>query len=69
MMFFTRIQAKVIYFFPYCQAGTFIRGGMFIHFSLSSQGVRLFGRVHLFGSLEYIQTTMGDATLENIVIS
>ena len=26
---------------------------MFIHFSLSSQGVRLFGRVRLFGSLEY----------------
>ena len=52
-MFFTRIQAKVIYFFLYFQAGMFIKGGMFIHFSVSSQGIRLFGRVRLFGSLEY----------------
>ena len=27
MIFFTRIQAKVMHFFPYFQPGTFIRGG------------------------------------------
>ena len=52
MIFFTKIQAKEIYFFPYFQADIFIRGGMFIHFSLSSLGVCLFGRVRLFSSLE-----------------
>ena len=33
----------------FCSVGTFIKGGTFIHFCLIVQGVRLLGRVRLFG--------------------
>ena len=53
LYFNLKSSKNIIFFFLIFRQVRLLEGGMFIYFSLSSQGVHLFGRVRLFGSLEY----------------